>query len=108
MLLRPNSQFFDGEFMVYNFYSANVRGRMLATASGLTVPHLNVSGVRDLLVPVPSLHEQKQIAESLNAVAQKLQTHNRKHAAVSALFRTLLHELMTARLRVHDLVLKDF
>ena len=27
----------------------------------------------------------------------------RKHAALSALFRTLLHPLMTAQFRVHDL-----
>jgi len=31
----------------------------------------------------------------------------RKHAALSDLFRTLLHELMTARLRVHHLDLPE-
>ena len=29
--------------------------------------------------------------------------HRRKHTTLSALFRTLLHQLMTAQLRVHDL-----
>ncbi len=37
---------------------------------------------------------------------KKLFVIDRKHAALSALFRTLLHQLMTAQLRVHDLDLE--
>ena len=33
----------------------------------------------------------------------RLSALRRKHAALTALFRTLLHELMTARIRVHNL-----
>ena len=33
--------------------------------------------------------------------------HRRKHTTLSALFRTLLHQLMTAQLRVHDLALPE-
>lgn len=57
--------------------------------------------------PAP-LAEQKEIAEALDAVEQKAASHTRKHAALTALFRTLLYHLMTARLRVHDLDLTEF
>jgi hypothetical protein len=39
----------------------------------------------------------------LDLVDRKLKLHERKHAALTALFRTLLHQLMTAQIRVHDL-----
>lgn len=32
-----------------------------------------------------------------------LAIHERKHATLTALFRTMLHQLMTAQIRVHDL-----
>ena len=37
------------------------------------------------------------------AAADKMLGHLRIHAALSSLFRTLPHELMTAHLRVHNL-----
>ena len=36
-----------------------------------------------------------------------MNVHRRKHAALTALFRTLLHQLMTAQIRVHDLDLPE-
>ena len=42
-------------------------------------------------------------AAALSIVDDQMDVITRKQAALSALFRTLLHELMTARIRVHDL-----
>ena len=56
-----------------------------------------------LPVPLPTKDEQDTIVESLNAVDNKAALHHRKHAALTAIFRTLLHQLMTAQIRVHDL-----
>src|ERR1051325_6600912 len=53
-------------------------------------------------IPLPSYAEQREIAAAIAAVDRKIEHHRRKHAALSALFRTLLHELMTARIRIHD------
>lgn len=61
------------------------------------------SDFRSIKLPKPKFTEQQEIAEAIDNVEQKLDLHRRKHAALSALFRTLLHELMTARIRVHDL-----
>jgi len=38
----------------------------------------------------------------IDTVDAKLKTLHAKHAALTALFRTLLHQLMTAQLRVNQ------
>jgi type I restriction enzyme S subunit len=67
----------------------------------------NISGTRlgDLLIPLPSRAEQDEISAAVGTVDQKLAIHRQKHTANQDLFRTLLHELMTAKTRVHDLQL---
>jgi type I restriction enzyme S subunit len=107
MLLRASERKLDAQFMVYCFYAPNVRPRMLASSSGLTVPHLNVRDVRDLSIPIPLLCDQQQIATAILTVDTKCEGHRKKHAALTALFRTLLHQLMTAQIRVHDLDLPE-
>lgn len=76
---------------------------MLASSSGLTVPHLNVADVRDLSVPIPLLCDQQQIATAILTVDTKCECHRKMRTALTDLFRTLLHQLMTAQIRVRDL-----
>ncbi len=65
----------------------------------------NISGTRlgDLLIPLPSRAEQEEISAAVGTVDQKLANHRQKLTANQDLFRTLLHELMTAKTRVHEL-----
>jgi type I restriction enzyme S subunit len=65
----------------------------------------NISGTRlgDLLIPLPSRAEQDEISAAVGTVDQKLAIHRQKLTANQDLFRTLLHELMTAKTRVHEL-----
>lgn len=64
---------------------------------------MNSALIRGFPVAYPSRSEQAKIVSALSAFDAKQQIHQRKHAALTALFRTLLHQLMTAQLRVHDL-----
>lgn len=63
----------------------------------------NISGTRlgDLLIPLPSRVEQEKISAAVRMVDYKLANHRQKLTANQDLFRTLLHELMTAKTRVH-------
>lgn len=71
-------------------------------------PQLNKKDLSPVLIPLPSsLLEQKELADAIAAVDTKAQFHRRKHAALSSLFRTLLHALMTAQIRVRDLNLTE-
>lgn len=59
--------------------------------------------ISSFAIPLPDRKTQDEIATAIETVETKLSHHRRKHATLSALFRTLLHQLMTAQLRVHDL-----
>ena len=51
----------------------------------------NSRTLRRVLLPLPSLGEQKEIVRQLDLVERKLKLYEHKHAALTALFRTLLH-----------------
>ena len=65
------------------------------------------SEVAQFSVPLPDRDTQEEIATAITTVEQKHEQHRRKHAALPDLFRTLLHQLMTAQIRVHDLGLDE-
>jgi len=63
----------------------------------------NRNEISVLKIPLPGYKEQREIADIIEVVDEKLEFHRRKHAALSDLFRTLLHELMTAQIRIHNI-----
>ena len=63
-------------------------------------------GKKDILsVPIafPKPDEQRTIVECFNTLGNKVAAAENKVMALQDLFRTLLHELMTAKTRVHEL-----
>jgi type I restriction enzyme S subunit len=70
------------------------------------VPILSNGRFSSILVPIPpSLEDQQAIAKPLVAMEAKIEVAEKKVAALQDLFRTLLHELMTGKTRVHELTL---
>jgi len=70
---------------------------------GVAVPTLNRNTFSAIELSVPSREEQQEIADALDSVESKRIVAERKSAQLRDLFRTLLHELMTAKTRVHEL-----
>jgi type I restriction enzyme, S subunit len=63
----------------------------------------NASAVNALPTAVPNREEQNEIAAVLDAAQKKIGNAEQKHRALQDLFRTLLHQLMTAKTRVQEL-----
>jgi type I restriction enzyme S subunit len=89
----------DKLFLYYVFNTADVRKRIAMTASGSKVRHTSPGKIRELKIALPNLDEQRRIADVFQVVDAKLELLGRKHAALTDLFRTLLHQLMTAQIR---------
>jgi type I restriction enzyme S subunit len=72
-------------------------------STGVSVPTLNRNFVHSALVPVPPTQEQQQIAYMLTSMDKKIEAEEGHKAALQSLFRTMLHNLMTGKVRVKDL-----
>jgi len=68
-----------------------------------TLPSLQKSELEKLKIPLPPLSEQKKIASILSAIDQKIKAEESKKKALEDLFKSLLHNLMTAKIRVNHL-----
>lgn len=102
--LRPKSDTISNKFLAHWLEFA-LRYQDLYGVAGAssTIAHLPEVQLKMLQVPLPSRNEQDTMVESLNAVDNKIALHQSKHAALTALFRTLLHQLITAQLRVNEI-----
>ena len=63
----------------------------------------NASAASRIPVGVPSLREQRMVVELIGGVDRKISSEIQRHKALEALFRSLLDDLMTGKLRVKDL-----
>ncbi len=57
-------------------------------------------------IPLPDLETQKDVAATIQNLERKKELHEEKLTQLQDLFRTLLHELMAAKTRVHDIELQ--
>jgi len=67
------------------------------------ISHLNLGYVKQIAIAVPPEAEQQAISQMLSAVDKKLRAEENRGRALAALFQTLLHHLMTGKVRVKDL-----
>ena len=75
--------------------------------SGASNPTLNRNTVHAELIAYPQKEEQTEIGRIIKTVEGKARVHERKHATLTVLFRTVLHQLMSAQIRVQDLEIPE-
>lgn len=68
-----------------------------------TQKNINIQFLSPWRILVPPLDEQREIAHILQTLDRKIGLHEKKRAALQDLFKTLLHQLMTAQIRVNAL-----
>ena len=86
----------------FNWEETQIRLKSIATRA-VSQSNISATRLRGFAIPVPQPDEQDEVVENIDRVEQKLLIHERKHAALSGLFRTLLHQLMTGQMRTEDL-----
>lgn len=98
----PKNNSFAPEFMRY--YLIYARNRLLRERYGGAQPNISQRVIKSFKVVIPpTLQEQKHIAKILQTVDRKIEIAKRKKEALQSLFKTTLHKLMTAQIRVKDL-----
>lgn len=77
--------------------------RLRTISIGSSTKYLTLGLLTNLRVAIPPHGDGLAIGEWLNTVDEKLKQQEAKRKSLQDLFRTLLHELMTAKTRVHEL-----
>ncbi|MCF7732254.1 MAG: restriction endonuclease subunit S [Akkermansiaceae bacterium] len=90
-----------------NYYLITQQPEMDRMAPKGTQKNINIQFLKPWPVPLPSFEEQREIAEAFSATDRKIRLANRKRSQLQDLFRTLLHQLMTAHIRVDSLVVNQ-
>ncbi|MDP8929967.1 MAG: restriction endonuclease subunit S [Actinomycetota bacterium] len=90
----------DRDFLAYFLQSDEAQRFIRSWTKGAAVRGINLRELRELRVPVPPLEEQQAIAARLRCVDWKARVEKQRRSALLTLFNTLLHDLMTARIRV--------
>jgi type I restriction enzyme S subunit len=88
----------------YCFYAVTYYSNLLPALAGrVAIPIVNKSNFSKFLIPSPPISEQQEIARMLSSVDTKIEVEEDRNAALQALFKTMLHQLMTGKVRVKDL-----
>ena len=96
----------DPDFVYYlmSYFAKYWRG--FATFGPVPILSKGAFEAIDIVVPATKV-EEAEIAQCFTALDAKSEVHMRRKDMLTDLFRTLLHHLMTAQIRVHDLDLPE-
>ena len=86
-----------------NYYLITQQRDMDRLAPKNTQKNINIQFLKPWPVPLPSVEEQTEMAGAFLATDRKIRLATQKRSQLQDLFRTLLHELMTAKTRVHKI-----
>jgi type I restriction enzyme, S subunit len=84
-------------FLEFHYEHLRQRGH------GANQTNLSMTLLKHFPIFYPRSDDQQSICKALGEIDAKIAMHKRASKTCSALFRTLLHQLMTAQIRVHDL-----
>lgn len=100
VITRLDQQQILPEFAAYYINSPFGKGQVKNIEVGSTIMHINVKDFMRFKLPIPPLPEQRQIAEILATVDDKISVLQDKKAQYHTLKRGLMQQLLTGQRRV--------
>jgi type I restriction enzyme, S subunit len=105
--VRANRELLDPRFFAYVVESDIAKSYFMRVAKRTTnLASTNKTQVRAFRFPVPPVPEQKQIADIVSAAKATLRGYIRKEEALNQLKRSLMHDLLTGKVRANHLTLE--
>jgi type I restriction enzyme S subunit len=98
--IRISSNQVDNKFMYQYLSQDKYRLNYYKITTGQAYPQISLKQVRNSIVPLPSLKEQKQIADILSAADEKLEVLRAKKEKCETLKKGLLQKLLSGEVRV--------
>lgn len=100
---RLNNENFDAEYLT-NYLRTNIARSNLVSSSGkVAITNINQGMLGNIKVPKPNKNIQLQISSILSIMDLKIRAEENKKRTLEELFKSMLHNLMTAKIRVNNL-----
>ena len=97
------------EFLNFYLNWEKTQHRLKSLASrGVSQSNISASKLKQFKIPLPPIDEQKQIAEILSKIDQKIEAEENKKEALEKLFKSLLNNLMTGKIRINKSFTRKF
>ncbi|WP_428846499.1 restriction endonuclease subunit S [Neomoorella thermoacetica] len=106
--IKARKDFLEILYLFYYLLIPQVRQDIAGKMEGTTGrQRISKSVIQNYLIPIPPLSEQRQIARFLITVDKKIEAEEYRKSTLQSLFQTMLHLLMTGKVRVKDLEVKE-
>ncbi len=101
--VRPDTSKISSEFFAYQSQSPYGKSYFLSVAHKTTnLACINTTKLKAFPVLLPPSDQQKGIVDVCHSIDDKIRVTQTKQTRLQDLFRTLLHELMTAKIRINN------
>lgn len=91
------------KFLTIYFRTEQARRQLISGGARVAITNINQGLLQQTQIPIPPEDEQREIADTIEHLDGKIAFHRRKQDLLSELFKTLLHQLLTGKIRVNDL-----
>lgn len=89
----------EGEYLLYAMQAFKHQLQQHISSAGHGTKHIGTSAIKEMLLPVPPKDDRKAIIAAFRGIEQKIDAAQSKLVSLQSLFKTLLHDLMTGRIR---------
>jgi len=103
-LIKPKHERVVNIFLKYFLDSEWIKKQILKRTKQLSVINLHLEEIRDFLIFLPPLSEQKRIAEILSQIDQAIEKEEKYKEKLERLKKGLMEDLLTGKVRVNKLL----
>ena len=97
--LRPNKAVVEPEYLFHTIHSDIVLNQILSNTTGSTFKSIKIGDLKNVIVPLPSKEEQRQIANLVGALENLITLHQRKLEEMKKQKKALMQLLLTGIVR---------
>ncbi len=97
---RPNTKIIDAQFLCWYFNSSRFIAHCISLSTGDGRQNLNLKDFNKVMIPVPSLLEQKKIANVLSLADQEIEKLKNRIDCLKQEKKALMQQLLTGKKRV--------
>jgi type I restriction enzyme S subunit len=101
LTLRPKESILCTDFLFFIMQSEVFRKELELQSTGSTVAGIKQSTFRKVLLPVPAISEQKEIAKHISSIISRTTTYDMKLKRFKDLKKALMQDLLTGKVRVN-------